>query len=580
MEPTVPPTLDRRRFLIGAGSASALLLAGCSGSKQADTSGRSSSGRSSDAVDPRRLAPLARPTLRLPHGAFGFPSPFASNGGFGYTQMSLLYDTLLWTDGSGALLPWLAARFHRSADDLTYTFELRPDLKWHDGRSLTADDVEFTFAYYAKQQTLPPPVLIQPPQGVASVRAKGPSTVVITLKAPDVTFARQVAGSLPIVPRHIWSSITDPTSAQNARLLVGSGPYRLDSYVGDSSPLLYTAADRYFLGRPFVKRIEYHEVADEFTALRSGAIDSGGGSGVRSDVLAQFDRDPSFDTLSNQGATTFPLYWNLTKGGPLADVKFRRACARAIDRKDLVARLAGGNGQPGNPGFLSAANPFFTAVEQYAYDVRAANALLDGAGYRRRGRGTRTDHDGAPLSFELLYGTGQGGGADQTPLAELLKSSLERIGVEVKPKPAQFGPALFGTKLGGGYEMAVLAYPGPSAGGPNADPDLLRQVFSSKTGPSLTGATGYANAQFDDLATRQRVAFDTDRRKELVGQMQQIIARDLPVLPLYYPDDIQVFRTSVLDRWYFTPGQFPTGNNNKQLFVTGVSAGTTIRPTT
>jgi len=61
--------------------------------------------------------------------------------------------------------------------------------------------------------------------------------------------------------------------------------------------------------------------------------------------------------------------------------------------------------------------------------------------------------------------------------------------------------------------------------------------------------------------------------------MQSILARDLPVLPLYYPDDVQVYRKNVIDDWYFTPGQFPTLNNNKQLFITGVPAGTEIRLT-
>jgi hypothetical protein len=51
------------------------------------------------------------------------------------------------------------------------------------------------------------------------------------------------------------------------------------------------------------------------------------------------------------------------------------------------------------------------------------------------------------------------------------------------------------------------------------------------------------------------------------------------VFPLYYPDDVQVYRKSVIDDWYFTPGQFPTLNNNKQLFITGVPAGTEIRST-
>lgn len=567
--PNRPPPLivGRRSFLIGG--AGLVLLAACSDSKSSDGAGANNT---AEAVDPDDLAPRERPTARLPHGAFGFPSPFSSNGGFGYIQMSLLYDTLLWKDGEGTLLPWLAADFERSDDDLSYTFELRPDLAWSDGEPLTAGDVAFTFQYYADQEALPPPVIIQPPPGVASVEATSPSTVVITLKAPDVTFAEQVAGALPVIPEHVWSKITDPSAAQDIEVLVGSGPYRLESYSGDGGPLLYTAVDEYFLGRPFVKRIEFTEVDDEFTALLAGSLDSGGGSGVRDDVLAQFEDDSAFGILTEQGNTTSALYWNLSKGGALADARFRRACAKAIDRQDLVARLAGGNGAPGNPGFLGPDNPFVIDVEQYDLDVEGANALLDDAGYSRTGDGVRTDADGAPLSFGLLIAN------TEEALAELLKAALAEIGVEVEPNLVEVGPALYGGKLSGGYEMAVLGYPGPSAGGPNAEPDLLRQVFSSASPPSLTSATGYTDPEFDDLAARQQRTFDETERQRLVAEMQTILARDIPVLPLYYPDSVVVFRKSVLEGWYLTPGQFPTPNDNKHLFITGVTAGTTIRP--
>ncbi len=574
MEPRRSFVADRRRFLLGAAAGTgALLLGACSNKNGGGDRSSGSTASSTTPKDARRLAPVPRPTVRLPHGAFGFPSPFSANGGFGYIQMSLLYDTLLWKDGTDKLLPWLAAGFSRSADNLSYTFKLRPQLKWNDGKPLTADDVAFTFAYYAKQESLPPPVIVQPPSGIASVHVSSPTTVKITLKAPDVTFPEQVAGAVPIIPRHIWSSIADPASAQNARVLVGSGPYRLKSYAGDSGPLLYIAVGDYFLGAPFVKRIEFNEVDDEFTALLAGATDAGTGSGVRNDVLEQFRQDQSFGMLTEQGTTTSSLYWNLKKGGALADVRFRQACAKAIDRNDLVARLAAGNGQPGNPGFLGKGNPFKTDVEQYDFDVKAANRMLDRAGYRPGNGGVRQGPGGVPLGFELLISN------DDAPLAELLKAALGEVGVKLRPKPVELGPALFGAKLSGGYDMAVLPYPGPSGGGPNADPDLLRRLFSSNAPPSLTGASGYSNPRFDDLADRQRQMFDEDARKDLVAKMQRIVAHDLPVLSLYDPASVLVFRKPTLDGWYFTPGQFPTAEYNKQLFVTGVAAGTRIRRT-
>ncbi len=555
--------MDRRRFLVittvGGVGAFALNARSVVNARSA-TSSRSA------------LAPAERPTVRLPFGSFGFPSPFNSNGGIGYIQMSLLYDTLLWKDSTGELLPWLAESVERSADDLTYTFELRDGLQWSDGQPCTADDVVFTFEYYARQEALPPPVISQPPQGIAEVQATGTLTVTITLVTPDVTFAEQVAGTIPILPMHIWSTIDDPTVPQDPAVLVGTGAYQLGSYEGDGGPLLYTANDDYFLGTPFVERIEFSEVGDPFTALLAGATDAASGNGLRADVLAPFTSDDRYGVVTEKGSTATALYWNLTRGAALADKRFRQACAMAIDRDDLVARLAGGNGQPGNAGFLGPENPYLAEVTQYDLDVAGANALLDSAGYGEGGDGTRQGPDGAPLSYELLVSI------TDTPVAELISAALAQIGVDIRIKSVEAGPQLFGAKFSLGYDMALLGFPGPSAGGPNGDPDLLRRVFSSQAPPSLTGASGYVNATFDELAERQRATFDVSERTSIVAEMQQIIAEDIPILALYAPDTTFVFRAQVLDQWYFTPGRYPIDIDNKQLFITGVNRGTEIRP--
>ena len=542
--------MDRRRFLLASlGGLGVLALGSCT----------------------RRPDERAGLTVRLPHGALGFPSPFAATADIGYNQMSLMYDTLLWKDGGGDLLPWLAENVESSPDHLRYSFRLREGVKWSDGRPLTIDDVIFTFDYYAAQETLSPPVIMQPPKGIAKVTSSGPRTVEITLTDPDVTFTEYVAGALPIIPKHVWSKIDDPAAVDDTKVLVGTGAYRLREYNGDGGALLYTARDDYFLGAPFVRRIEQRALDDHIAALASGDTDVARGVGLRADTLAPFEND-SFGRLVENGSTTSPLYWNLGKEGPLADVRFRRACVMAIDRQDLVNRLAAGRGLPGNPGFLSPANPYFTAVRQYDFDPAGANALLDGAGYRVGAGGVRQGPRG-PLSFELLISNAE------APLSEILVGSLRRIGVELTPKPVQIGPQLFGNKFIGAYDMAVLFFPGPGPGGPNGDPDVLRLLFSSKVPPSLQSATAYANPAFDDLADAQRSSFDNAARKGMVAQMQRLLAEDLPVVPLYYPETALLFRKDVLDQWYFTPGQFPSHLDNKQLFITGQKTGTEIRST-
>ena len=543
--------IDRRRFVAGsAWGAAALVLTACS------TSSSQAGGRQ----------------VHLPDGALGFPSPFAANGGLGYTQMSYLYDTLLWKDGSGQLLPWLAESFTASPDNLSYSFVLRDNLRWSDGHPLTVDDVVFTFDYYAKQQTLSPAVIFQPPQGIASVRATGPKTFDIALTTPAVVFLEQVAGAIPIVPRHVWSPIGDPASAQDLKVLVGSGPYRLAEYHQDGGPMLFLARNDYFLGRPFIQRIEDRAIDDSFSALRAGSVDLAYGVGLRADTLTPFQANPAFGMLSDPGSSTNVVYWNLGKEGPLSDVRFRRAAIMAIDRQNLVAAIAAGRGLPGNAGFLAASNPFYASVPQIPFDVAGANAALDAAGYRLPSAGgTRVAPDGTPLSFGLLIDNAR---AD---LAEVLVGDLKRVGIDLRPKEVTVGPQLFGAKQTGAFDMAVLPFPGPGPGGPNSDPDFLRLLFSSRVNPSLQAATGYANRTFDDLADQQRVEFDEARRKAIVAQMQNIIATDLPVFALYYAQVDGVYRKQVLDQWYFTPNDYPSWENNKQLLITGQKTGTTIR---
>jgi peptide/nickel transport system substrate-binding protein len=246
----------------------------------------------------------------------------------------------------------------------------------------------------------------------------------------------------------------------------------------------------------------------------------------------------------------------------------------AIDRKAIVDRLIGGNGSPGNPGFLPPSHPYHAAVEQYPFDPAAANRLLDGAGYRRGAGGLRRDPSGRPLRFQMLLGNNP-----VPPVLDLLVSALKAIGVELKPQAVDL-PTFFARLQEQNDDVALSIYPGPSATALNADPDLLRTFYSSKLKGRLQGAQGWVNPEFDRLADRQLVTASQPERKRLIARMQRIVARELPALPLYYPNLYTVFRKQAFDQWYYTPGGFAgglTGVYNKQALVTGRKVGLRIR---
>jgi len=546
------PALSRRTLLRGAaGTAAAVMLGGCGATER-----------------------TSRPrTLRLPSNSFGFPSPFGYIAGPGYVQMSYLYDSLLWKDASGRLLPWLARRHERSRDGLTYTFELRPGVTWHDGRPLTAADVAFTFEYFARQSL--GPLLVAQPFGVERARAISSQVVQVRLKVPAVTFLESVAGALPIIPKHVWSSIEDAPRAQERSVLVGTGPYRLASYAPGEGALLFTANERYFLGSPFVRRLELVPVDDELRALAAGQIDAAATAteGAGRDVLAPF-RGADYGTVSSTGSFSFPLIFNLGRGGALADVRFRRACALAIDRRAIVQRLLGGQGEPGSAGFLPRGHAFAVDVPEHAFDPAAANRLLDAAGYRRGPGGVRRDDRGRRLRYKLLTGN-----SPVPPMLDLLIASLGAVGVEVRPQAVDL-PTLFGRLQEGADDMALSLYPGPGGTAPDADPDTLRTFFASTVKGRLQGAQGWVHPQFDRLAGRQLVTADIAARRVLVGRMQRIVAAELPALALYYPTLFHVFRRRAFDAWYHTPGGFAGGLPgvlNKHAFITGTKTGLKVR---
>lgn len=557
--------MDRRTFLrTVAGAAGALVLESCS--KSLDVGNIITTTTLGPAPPPGELAPRARPTLRLAGGDVGLPSPFRLANPAAYFVMTYLYDSLLWTDSTGALIPWLAARHESSPDGMVHTFELRDGLRWSDGRPFTPEDVVFSFQYLAVHQAnlIPPPLF--PVENVADVRPLGARGVQIHLDKPAVTFAQNVAGRVPILPRHVWSRFPEPFAARDLAVLVSTGPYRLDSYTEGDGSYLFTANDQFFLGRPFVQRIELRPVGDELAALSAGEIDAGGqaATGLPPAALQRFVKDPAFGLISGHPDFLFALYWNLGRGGGLGDVRFRHACALAIDRGEMVKRLTGGTGEVGNPGFLPKGHPYRVDVEQYAFDPGAAERLLDQAGYRRRGnKGARRGPNGQPLRLSLLALpiTAQ--------VAELVVQDLAGVGLEVEISPTDL---LFPALSAGEFDMAISIY-----GGHAGDPDLMRRVYSSRVNKGFQAARGYINGELDDLADRQLVTTDTTERARLVGRMQQIVAADLPLLHLYYPRPFLIYRKEVLDQVSYERGGL--GPLNKQALVTGVrSGGTEIRP--
>lgn len=216
-------------------------------------------------------------------------------------------------------------------------------------------------------------------------------------------------------------------------------------------------------------------------------------------------------------------------------------------------------------GVIPPGYPLHTEVEQYAFDRAEAERMLDRAGYRRPGPdGPRTDPEGAPLAFELLVSKAQ-----QMPPVELVVADLAAIGVQATVVSVHL--ATFGQRRNAGKtELSVTTFGGTATDEP---PDGLGKVYAS-TARALQRAPGYANHEVDSLFTEQRRTLDPARRTGIAARIQQLVGKDLPVIPLFYPLLTTIVRNSALQGWYYTPGGvggLVPSINNKALVISGDS---------
>jgi peptide/nickel transport system substrate-binding protein len=500
------------------------------------------------------------------------PSPFGAVRGPGLVHTDLLFDTLLWKDGSGTIMGWLASEWSSSADGREWRFVLRPGVRWHDGRPLTAEDVVFTFDYLTRG----PGRAHRGVRGcaldvVADVVLDRSGAVVVRLDRPYAAFEEWVAGRVLILPAHLWSGVTDPAERTGVGAITGSGPYRLKAFDPATGAATFVANDAYFFGPPFVRCLEFASSADPLAALCRGDIDATNGAGE--DGVGGpgpgAGGDGGFSSISAPGEWTRALHFNLTRGAPFDDVRFRRAVAFALDRPGLVRSVLDGRGEVGSMGGLAPSHPLTPSdLPCYDRDLDRAKSLFDDVGLAvpAGGRGWRRQAGGGRFRPELLV-------CSRCPTATIegVGSNLAAVGIEldvVRLDP----PDADARAAAGHYDLALIGY-----GGLGGDPDGLRLRLSSTVAAGgRAQVRGYANPVFEDRAERQSVTRDVATRRRLVAEMQRVVAADVPMIPLYVPTRSLWFDRQVFDAWYFTPGGvwggYP-GPFNKHALLTGRLTG-------
>ncbi|MHC1758127.1 MAG: ABC transporter substrate-binding protein [Negativicutes bacterium] len=521
-----------------------LFVSGC-GAKKPDTGEKTAPAKS----DPAIL------TIADTTGDWGVPNPYGHYlRGPGYIRMTLIFDSLVWKDEKG-YGKGLAESWQWLPEEKAWRFILRSGVKWHDGKPFTARDVVFSFEYYAKH-----PYPYVSTNQVTKAMALSDREVKLYLSEPYAPFLDYIAASIPILPEHIWKEVADPKTFTGPASLIGTGPYKLLEYSREHGTYRFAAVPDHYLGDAKVKEIRFVKLTWEMSlaALKRGEVDM---TQIPPDMADPLRKD-GFRIVSNEGDWVAKLLMN-HRQPPLDQVEVRQALGYLIDRSDLVQTTLRGHGVPGNPGLAPPNSPWANpeVTRWYPYDRQKAAELLQKAGYRMEGN--RWIKEGKALKIELLAASGAMGmtGAPSERQGEFIKNQLAQAGIEVDlrvmdPKTVDSRQASWQ------FQLSLTG-----TGGLGCDPEAFSRLY---TRDIFFGARWKGGPEFQEAVDQARKEMDPDARKKWVWKVQELGARDLPDLALYYPRSYWAANDKVR-LWYTFQG---VGNGapipqNKLIFVQG-----------
>lgn len=479
-------------------------------------------------------------------GDWGFPSPHGSYArGPGYLRMSFIFDTLIWKDQNG-FVPALAEKWEYLADEKAYVFHLHKGVTWNDGEPFTAKDVAFSFQYMQKY-----PYQSVDLSGVDNAEAVDDNTVKITLKKDYVPFLDQVAGTLPILPEHVYTDATDPTNFKDPKALTGTGPFKLVDYDKAQGTYLYEANENYYLGSPKVKQIKFVKVSAEMSAaaLKKGDVDAASVPGETVEDL----KKAGFTVIEGPHDWVGKIMVNYRKA-PFSDVKFRQALYYAINRQEIVDTGLRGFGLAGCAGLFASDNQWYDPnQEQYTYDPAKAGQLLEELGYEKKEGSQYYTKISMPDVIEMLVTS------SNENIGELIKKQLDKAGIQIALRSVD-AKTLDSQVSGWQFDLALSGH-----GGLGADPHILKNVV---IGTGFNSAGYKDDPELTELLDKADSEMDPEKRKDLVFQAQKALARDLPALPVYYTESFWASNDKV--SFYYTHGGVGSGvptAMNKMAFV-------------
>jgi len=429
----------------------------------------------------------------------------------------LLYRRLFRKDADGTPAEDLVRSWDQP-DPRTYRFRIQEGVRFHDGRPLDARDVQYTF------ESLLDPGLKSPLRGrydmIERVESPDPWTVVFRLREPYASFLVNL--DVGIVPP------PGPAGYEGrpAGVPPGCGPFQLAAWERGAEIRLRSVPGAPG-GGPFLREVRFKIVPDNTVRvleLKKGSVHLLQNE-IEPGVLALLEKDPRFRVVRRDGTSYSYLGFNL-RDPVLKKRQVREAIALAIDRRRIVDHLLGGLASPAS-GVLSPLNwAYEPDVARFPYAPEKAARLLDEAGY------PDPDGPGPRKRFSLSFKTSQND--IRRRIGEAIQSQLGEVGIGLDIRSYEWG-TFYADIQKGNFQTFTLTWVGIT------DPDIFSYLFDSRSVPPEGANRGhYEDPEVDRLIREARGTPDLEKRREIYGRVQKVLARDLPYVSLWYAVNVAV----------------------------------------
>lgn len=440
------------------------------------------------------------------------------------------------------MVPDLAKKWEGSKDGRVWTFYLRKDVKWHDGKPFTAEDVKFTF------DSILNPKVNSVRRGDYIIDGKPIQLKVVdkyTIKAifpkPFAPFLAQAG--MGILPKHLLQG-KDINTADFNRRPVGTGPFKFKEWRSGDHVTLVRNQD-YYLGAPLLSAIKYKIIPDEnsrLVALEAGEIDE---TGVPAKDYNRMKKVKGINVFEYDALVYTYLGFNLANP-KFKDIRVRQALAYATDKKQLVDLIFKGLASPAYAPSAPISWAYSDAVPKYLYSPEKAKTLLKEA-------------NAGKLEFTILVNQGN---KEREKAAVVLQQQYKKIGVKVRVRALEWSALLKIINAPADPKDFDAVIIGWSLG---LDPDAY-SIWHSSQYPRGLNFIKYQNPEVDRLLEVGRTTIDKASRKKIYAKLWNLIASDQPYVFLWYPRAIEGVNARV--GGLSKPGPAGLFLNLEKVFVT------------